>query len=468
MPKTAPSVKATKSSGRLVKLSCNCRRILIPCPGTFRDVVYAATKHFPNILRENLILKTKDLEICEGESIEISEDSWDLVKAEVKTIEVVNQVKPLSPEVTTLPPGRSNLQWRSKSPCTSSTPTLPSTPIFSLPPSSRSDPPRATQASITITVKWMGSMGSTQLDSLEIRAKPSSSIQRISDAIRMKTGSEDFRLVHEGRRVSPHETLQGSGIRDGDVLWLMMEQKGGKPVIYLQAPQELRVSVRLSLVPSWEFSAIYPIVPIRSNGEKGQGQTLEWDVSTRKEDDVLLDHRSGTEVSYLYWEAKTNGASSSLASPPRPNVSQTPFDPISADLTDQDSVLLCVEKNLVVYLDKSLLALGLHVEARTSFITYWLPSFLKHEYIALRFVNQASYEYAAPLVVTPKPAVVTRIFMLFKGVSENDVGRWSFALKRTDEDVERWQDVVGMDLARAKDENLFRVLEWGGMEVLQR
>ncbi|KAG2740062.1 hypothetical protein P692DRAFT_20840935 [Suillus brevipes Sb2] len=42
-------------------------------------------------------------------------------------------------------------------------------------------------------------------------------------------------------------------------------------------------------------------------------------------------------------------------------------------------------------------ALGLHTEARTSFITYWLTSFLKHEYIALRFVPQAAYERAASL-----------------------------------------------------------------------
>ncbi|KAG2746498.1 hypothetical protein P692DRAFT_201792034 [Suillus brevipes Sb2] len=58
-----------------------------------------------------------------------------------------------------------------------------------------------------------------------------------------------------------------------------------------------------------------------------------------------------------------------------------------------DSVLIPVGK-VAVYLDKSLKALGLHTEARTSFIigSYWLPSFLKHEYIALRFVLQAAYK----------------------------------------------------------------------------
>lgn len=69
----------------------------------------------------------------------------------------------------------------------------------------------------------------------------------------------------------------------------------------------------------------------------------------------------------------------------------------------------------------ALTALGLHVEARTSFITYWLPSILKHDFVALRFLHQASYEQAAPLDVEPNPHVVTRVFMLFKRVCEDEL-----------------------------------------------
>jgi hypothetical protein len=43
------------------------------------------------------------------------------------------------------------------------------------------------------------------------------------------------------------------------------------------------------------------------------------------------------------------------------------FNPISSSLDDMDSVLIPVGK-VAVYLDKSLKALGLHTEARTSFI----------------------------------------------------------------------------------------------------
>jgi hypothetical protein len=99
---------------------------------------------------------------------------------------------------------------------------------------------------------------------------------------------------------------------------------------------------------------------------------------------------------------------------------------------------------------------------------YWLPSLLKHEFVALRFVAQASYEKAAQMRVSPAPDVVTRVFMLFRGVSSDDVGLWAPAAARaTAEDgATFWTKVVGVDAVRASDRTLFRVLEWGGMEVV--
>ena len=45
------------------------------------------------------------------------------------------------------------------------------------------------------------------------------------------------------------------------------------------------------------------------------------------------------------------------------------FDPSNPVLTPHNSVLLRVPNDLTKYLDQALLALGLHTEARTSFIT---------------------------------------------------------------------------------------------------
>lgn len=69
--------------------------------------------------------------------------------------------------------------------------------------------------------------------------------------------------------------------------------------------------------------------------------------------------------------------------------------------------------------------------------------------------------------VLPAPDVVTRVFMLFRGVAPGDLGLWTQAAERAaaEDGATFWAQVVGVDAARASDRGLFRVLEWGGMEV---
>ncbi len=54
--------------------------------------------------------------------------------------------------------------------------------------------------------------------------------------------------------------------------------------------------------------------------------------------------------------------------------------------------------------------------------------------------------------------------MLF---SEDVLLEWDVALNRAVEDVEFWKGIVNMDNDRMKDEGLFRVFKWGGMEVMR-
>jgi len=56
--------------------------------------------------------------------------------------------------------------------------------------------------------------------------------------------------------------------------------------------------------------------------------------------------------------------------------------------------------------------------------------------------------------------------MLFRGVDARDLDIWSEAEQRTkDMDVDAWRSIVGIDVEGMISEELFRVLEWGGMEV---
>ncbi|KAK1216355.1 hypothetical protein PQX77_021025 [Marasmius sp. AFHP31] len=189
----------------------------------------------------------------------------------------------------------------------------------------------------------------------------------------------------------------------------------------------------------------------------------------------MREKETGLEVAYLFWEASVNRNLEAPLPPPSPpgaehpqisTVSETEcFDPLSCDVYPENSVVLSVD-TITTYLETALAVLGLHTEARTSFITYWLPSFLKHTYIALRFVSQASYELAAPLEITPAPEAVRRVYMLFKGVPGDDLGpTWDESMNRAQEDVRFWRDVVGVEDRTAGEVPRLEVLEWGGMEI---
>ena len=67
--------------------------------------------------------------------------------------------------------------------------------------------------------------------------------------------------------------------------------------------------------------------------------------------------------------------------------------------------------------------------------------------------------------VTPTPDVVTRVFMLFRGVKGDELADWNTAVERASKDPAFWRDIAGINLDAALDGSLFRVLEWGGMEV---
>lgn len=56
--------------------------------------------------------------------------------------------------------------------------------------------------------------------------------------------------------------------------------------------------------------------------------------------------------------------------------------------------------------------------------------------------------------------------MLFKGIKGSETGLWASAETKSHDDASMWRDIVGVDVNKATNGELFRVLEWGGMEVV--
>ena len=250
----------------------------------------------------------------------------------------------------------------------------------------------------------------------------------------------------------------------------MLRLRGGKPVIYLFPPTPIpEATVSVTLDPRWSFSHVYPLAATKQLED--DRQRIGWTVSAEP-DSTLVEKDTGLELSYLFWEAVANASA-----PPSPPLQAADaradsdsdseyFDPAYPVLDcDTPTAVLLPFAELLSYLDATLKRLSLHTVARNDFITYWLPELSKEPFVALRFLPQPAYERTASLEVTPKPDVVTRVFMLFRGVSAEDADHsmWSAARARVGE-VD-WAKVVGVEPG-AGDESRFRVLEWGAMEVL--
>ncbi|RXW11894.1 hypothetical protein EST38_g13960 [Candolleomyces aberdarensis] len=430
------SSRGNDVTAQLLVLEYNGRQTLVPRPRGYQDLLRSLRRYFPDIPNDHddFVFETNEAAICRGKWVVVSEDAWETVVPLVQTVKVVSsaRIQPSWPFPFSLFQGVAAVlrYWEDSDPYH----------IFI---------DNGTGRTVRVSCSSSDTVGSVKkLFQGEEGLHPG-----------MQTYYYDLQELKNDRTLAEYGVRTGATIRLVDYM-----PTGKKPVIYIYPPVATRVSTKLSLVPEWEFSAIYPVVPAKTTP---QGQALEWVVDASP-NGILKDVNTGLEVSYLYWEAETN-IHNLLSPPASPSLSPTgtateTFVPNRGTLSTTNSVVLKVEK-ITTYLDSSLKALGLHVEARTSFITYWLPSILKHKYIALRFLPQSAYERAAPLHLEPSPDVVGRIFMLFRGVSENDLEAWVEARERTKDAVEFWKDVVGVDVDKIGDASLFRVIEWGGMEV---
>ncbi|KAJ7762975.1 hypothetical protein B0H16DRAFT_1368537 [Mycena metata] len=462
MPKAKASARSIEKN--LLVLTDGTKRVIIPRPKTYKAAADIAHRHFPAMRREDLVFQTDELEVCREQLSEITPESWETVVDWLSLITVTEKQK-----------------------STKDTTSLGNRPLTALSLIAQIkqreqslEAPKLEQGRSGDKGKFLHLTFETPSGNLVVRMKPQTKFGRVRELLRphFPDDSDGCRAEHsydsppfaieylaKGCRVSDDDTPASLGVEDGDDFFVYERQVGGKPVIYLFSPVEKEVTVSLTLTREWSFSAIYPVVPAKALLSNA-GERIQWNVRTHP-DGTLTELNTGLDVAYLFWEAHTN-LGMPMSPPASPTIASSDlverFSPLTCDLSPADSVLIAVA-DLTPYLDKMLLALGLHTEARTSFITYWLPAFLKHKHIALRFVPQAAYETAAVLDITPSPDVVTRVFMLFKGVPVEALGGWQDA-KPTADDAQRWRSVVDVDVERAGDAALFRVLEWGGMEVL--
>lgn len=181
-----------------------------------------------------------------------------------------------------------------------------------------------------------------------------------------------------------------------------------KPVIYLYppAPTTLRVQVEID----GDFLATYPSKP-------ADGWTV-----TAGPDGALVDAATGRRHRYLFWE----GTSTAFA-----------LDPAQAHCVARDESAQFLERACARY--------ALTDDECGDLVSYWLPALARRPYNLIQFVDESTYERYAALRVEPRPDVVLRPFLIFRGV---------------DAPVP-----VGAPALPQRARGRFTVVEWGGADL---
>lgn len=452
----------TSDRPKLVFFTFNHRKVALARPTTHAAAARLAKKTFP-VLKHIPIGRIRfSATVPDYPSeglVEISPTSWQIAINGVNSFIV--GVLEQKPERDSSGPGRPRRRRTARA----------RLPVVSRPP--RITRVRAPRQEISVIAR--STTGDTTADYVVGGLRPSDRILDLKAKIHEVSGicvnEQTLRLgemiLENGRTLSEYPITHGAFIT------VVRSLGFAKPIIYLYPPKPTQATVKVSLARNWRFSALYPTTV---KGCFKHGRIAEWNVLANP-NGVMTVVGTSVDVTYLFWEAESS-SSIDLPDTPPASRSSSPLPPTEPQLSlarssfipritrcSPDESVMMPTKDVPSYLDRSLLALGLHTEARTSFITYWLPSFLKHRHVALRFVPQVEYEAAAPLEVSPPPDLVMRIFMVFQGISADRLESWQKARERCLEPVDFWKGIVGTDETRQSDPSLFRVLEWGGMEI---
>lgn len=182
-----------------------------------------------------------------------------------------------------------------------------------------------------------------------------------------------------------------------------------KPVIYLYPTKDLEVTTTVK--PNGQFLFTYPPY---ENGWKG---------TAHPDGSITIADKN---YPYLFWEGSHKMTAADM-------------DLTKGYMVKGDSVTAFLERNLS--------QMGLNDREMTDFITYWAPRMAGNDQQFVQFIFDDECNRFADLSISPAPAQIFRVYMIWAPVPENLVMRPKPQVLKT---VNRDQ---------------FYAIEWGGSEV---
>lgn len=92
-----------------------------------------------------------------------------------------------------------------------------------------------------------------------------------------------------------------------------------------------------------------------------------------------------------------------------------------------------------------------------------MSAFSAHKNIAYRFLSPGRIAAAIDIMVTTDPCIFTRLFLIFRGLTDDEVGIFAGAGEK-EANSANWREIIGWS-EDSKDTTMFRVLETTVLEV---
>jgi len=92
-----------------------------------------------------------------------------------------------------------------------------------------------------------------------------------------------------------------------------------------------------------------------------------------------------------------------------------------------------------------------------------MSAFSAHKNIAYRFLSPSKIAAAVDISVTAEPCLFTRLFLIFRGLNDEEVREFEVAGEK-EANAYNWREIVGWS-EHSKDPEQFRVLETSVLEV---